>query len=693
MSSSVFQANLQLLSQLKSWLQSRQKKQIHRSILLLNANSSGINAAIEAIASNAQSLLLISNKPTDTPYKTLSQSKINSVLGSQYSHLVFDARKGFSASALFASAGLVDKCGCFIILCPRLKQWPVLDVKHNRLLSYQCNASYSYFVAHLLSELQRSPCVSHLSPRLTQLKTPQSVDNDSSFPFNNNLQQLQLSTEQSLIYEDITQSLARNQSGKFVILGKRGRGKSTLLAQIAAYALNRGMRIGYTSDKRQQCQVISRSIENYCSPIAEYLPPDIAADEEYNVDKDILFIDELASISPELITKIVAKYAFVVMAGTYDGYEGTGQGLLTRLLPSIAQIQQYELRQAFRWYDNDPIEELFEKIFTPKVDEPSFDQITARNDVNSELTIKAISKQALISNKHLYHEVVNILLKAHYQTTPNDIQRLLDDPSYHLVCAMRKVQDEQSVIGVVIYVNEGNFAQNALAEDIALGRRRVQGHLFAQNMALYTHCHDFLEYSYIRIQRVAVLDKYRLMGIGSQLLAYTQRLANENNDVLCTNFGFTDELFKFWRKNAFLLVKAGEKIDSASGTISGFFVSSKSTSNKYKLSEFLHNQLSITLPYLCAFKPKIWRRLPQRLKNTAHSSNEVNHTIVLQNIARFVAGDILPQHILAECYYIAQKTQNTTILSLIEDLNTTGMAKQDRQVLEIRLQNEIKKTR
>ena len=100
-----------------------------------------------------------------------------------------------------------------------------------------------------------------------------------------------------------------------------------------------------------------------------------------------------------------------------------------------------------------------------------------------------------------YGEVMYLLSLAHYQTTPDDLMRIIDSPD--IILAMIVVQ--RRVIAAAIINIEGSTPLIELSEDIACGKRRPKGHLGAQRLALLSADPEIAKYKYWRINRIAVL--------------------------------------------------------------------------------------------------------------------------------------------------------------------------------------------
>jgi tRNA(Met) cytidine acetyltransferase len=108
-----------------------------------------------------------------------------------------------------------------------------------------------------------------------------------------------------------------------------------------------------------------------------------------------------------------------------------------------------------------------------------------------------------------------------------------------------------------------------VANDIASGKRRVNGHLSAQALSMYLADPALATHRYCRINRIAVSEAYRRKGIATNLItALTHWLKQQSIDALTTSFGATTSLMTFWQSCGFDPVKAGLKRDASSAEYS-----------------------------------------------------------------------------------------------------------------------------
>ncbi|MEI8648803.1 GNAT family N-acetyltransferase [Paraglaciecola sp. Hal342] len=122
-------------------------------------------------------------------------------------------------------------------------------------------------------------------------------------------------------------------------------------------------------------------------------------------------------------------------------------------------------------------------------------------------------------------------MNAHYQTSPDDLLRLLDAPEQRIfACTLG-----DDVIGVALICSEGGNPLGEVSQGIVNGSRRVNGHLVAQNLAF--HCADdtFVKMEQWRIVRIAVTNAYRRKHLASALLTFIEATAMELGITLLTS--------------------------------------------------------------------------------------------------------------------------------------------------------------
>jgi len=254
------------------------------------------------------------------------------------------------------------------------------------------------------------------------------------------------------------------------------------------------------------------------------------------------------------------------------------------------------LTQPMRWQANDPLEAFMRSSFLCDVKTPDIDK-KSPYDAKELLIYSQVTGQQLAHNNELLKQVYALLMLAHYQTTPQDLRILLDHPDHTIhLC---HVGDQ--LAGLAWVANEGGLDAE-LAQQIALGKRRIQGHLLAQILAQQAGFSNACEMRSWRVQRLVVLPSLQGKGLGSLLLQQIFVLAKESQvDFVGASFSANIDTLRFWQANHFSPAWLGMRADAATGLNSVQVIRPISTAGS-QLAQYLTYHLR---GYL-AFGKDIW---------------------------------------------------------------------------------------
>ncbi len=251
----------------------------------------------------------------------------------------------------------------------------------------------------------------------------------------------------------------------------------------------------------------------------------------------------------------------MVFATTLHGYEGSGRGFELRFKEVLNQLtpdwKNRHLKTPIRWAEQDPLETainhaLFLDVAGHTSQALDHTPVSILMDANIELT--EVPVNTLLTDTQSFHHLFRLLVQAHYQTSPNDLQLLLSAPNLKIVVAKQHDQ----LIGVVLCVEEGKIMPSS---------KRVHGHLVPQLLVKHYALSDFLMLSSWRIMRIAVHPQVQREGIGKQLLNYVKHLATQQRiDYLSSSFGAHKTLLPFWFQQGYHPVHVGIKRDKSSGS-------------------------------------------------------------------------------------------------------------------------------
>ncbi len=271
-----------------------------------------------------------------------------------------------------------------------------------------------------------------------------------------------------------------------VVTADRGRGKSTALGAGLARLLKQGRQVIL-------CAPSADAVQSVFAQLARELPQGRHLDHSFSWGDgavrfrqaheqlsdpqpcDLLVVDEAAALGLGTLEALLHSHRRLVFSTTVHGYEGSGRGFLLRFMQRLRehmpQCRQVTLQVPVRWSLGDPLEHWLNDSLLLAA-EPR----EASGPANPRY--RWITQDVLAGDETLLRQLFGLLVSAHYQTRPSDLQHLLDAPGLRVLLA----QDGEVVLGAALLVEEGGFPRG-LAERVCLGRRRPRGHLLLQSLA------------------------------------------------------------------------------------------------------------------------------------------------------------------------------------------------------------------
>ncbi|NDW14765.1 GNAT family N-acetyltransferase [Alteromonas genovensis] len=495
-----------------------------------------------------------------------------------------------------------------------------------------------------------------------------------------------------------------------LVAAPRGRGKSSLLGIFIWHLLNEGQHILLTSTLFENVHSVFRQIDRmheqnktstddskhpHVEPFSssdknsnnvldktsekkrrvgegtvEWVAPDNPM--LFNGHCDAVFIDEAASLPIPVVLNIIKNHKQWLLSTTLQGYEGSGSGFIHKLIPKLnfhlrkserKSVNIIELHTPLRWFTHDPIERFVNKACLFDTDREDSKLVFEGDEKAGYKTVEAPlaptnSFSDISLNKTRFErlseraleDVMKLLTLAHYQTTPDDLMRLLDSPDLILFL----LYQGGKVIGAAVVNEEGGEKLRDIAKNIATGERRPKGHLGAQQLTLMSANPALATLKYWRINRIAVSPELQGKGFGTFIISTLEKAAYEAGiDSLSTSYGSEDKLDRFWQQNKFVCVHKGEKANKASGETSVLRIAplserartlSSEVASIYdaKKKQTTYDSLSASLQLLCVTKLRhfiagyrsldnIWGEINAiALCNSPHPSS--NHTAPLFDV-------------------------------------------------------------
>lgn len=557
-----------------------------------------------------------------TEAQIVSIRQLSRHLGETHDFIVFNAREGIDANALAQASGMIRGGGVLWIAvetgwtklpnpaCTKFLSYPLT-------LSDSLGGFYPFIKdglkAHALwlcetsdwqgALQQKCEALSHACSDAHNTATLPSLPSgfSSQHPAHSlpkNLNSTYLvgpTTEQAAAIERLLSVAEGHRRRPLLIHADRGRGKSAVLGMGAVEAIVRGKtRVLIVATRAEQVASAMVHAQSHAQALGatvvdahakgvhldtgshhgqlQFVPPDALVDNPA-LDADLVMIDEAAQLPLPRLQAWVTAFSRVVIASTDHGYEGSGRSFRLRFAQYLSDThpgwKALHLLTPIRWAPNDPMEDAVQQALWLHrgADETGFsrDQQNASNKTPGpaeSLTELSFTKlktigQPLTASKDL-KAAFELLINAHYQTSPNDLMQWLDVPDQIIWLAHQR----DNVVGVVLVQEEGGLP-------LPQPNQRFQGHLFPQLLWRQSHNTRWLHQRTGRIQRIAVSPEVRGLGIGTALLEQVKEDAlNRGWDTLSVSFGATAELIAFWHTRGFSSLHLGLKRDKASATYS-----------------------------------------------------------------------------------------------------------------------------
>ncbi len=529
-------------------------------------------------------------------------------LGSESEVIIF-VDSQFTLDAFAALSGTLKAGGILFLVMPSINK--------------MCQKSF--FLKRFYSLIKSMP--SHTIIEQTQTELPQQTP-DVSEQVKTQTKQLYpldcITAEQHHAVLAINKVVTGHRKRPLVLTADRGRGKSSALAIACAqlmkiHQLNE-FNIFITAPDSQALTVFFKQLQQSL-PSAEHRLNKVtlgkatltfmAVDQllKQQIKASLVLVDEAAAIPVYLLEQMLRTYHRMVFSSTVHGYEGAGRGFTLKFKKTLDSLcphwQSLHIKQPIRWRENDPLEQLVFDACLLNAELPTLQTTLASqslikskgSSVNKatnlntpdEPVFKVITAKELVADELLLQQVFAVLVTAHYQTKPSDLQLLLDNPQVQLTCLYSSKKNNAEMLAVALLMNEGkgNGVSNADIGAIKNSERRLRNHFLPQS--LFSHCgfEQAFNYKYLRIMRIAVHPQIQQQGIGSQFIHQIELLAIEQGvDFIGSSFGVNPELLSFWLNAGFSTARIGFTKDKASGEHSALLIKGLGVKNKQEQQDF-----------------------------------------------------------------------------------------------------------
>ncbi len=532
-------------------------------------------------------------------------------LGSECDFIIF-VDSEFTIDAFAGLSGTLKAGGIFFLVIPSIDDKFEQSLFFKRFYSLLSKVSSHTIITELQASLL--PHHSDVDSQVTQSAT-------STFPHGC------ITQEQYSAVIAIKKVLSGQRKRPLVLTADRGRGKSSALAIACSRLMKEHehdeFNIVITAPDVQALSVFYRqlkqsliSVEQQGNTITfgKVKLTFMAVDQLIRtpIKVSLLLVDEAAAIPVYLLEKLLSSYHRMVFSSTVHGYEGAGRGftlkfqkILDRLCPQWVNLH---LNQPIRWRENDPLEQLvfdacllnaeLPTLKTTLVPQPltygKGNSVEKANVLNKpdELVFKVISAKELVADEDLLKQVFAVLVTAHYQTKPSDLQLLLDNPQVQVTCLFFSKNKNANLLAVALLMNEGK-GNGVSADDIRAiknSERRLRNHFLPQS--LFSHCgfEQAFKFKYLRIMRIAVHPQIQQQGLGSQFIHHIELFAiKQGVDFIGASFGVNPELLSFWLNAGFSPARIGFTKDKASGEHSALLIKGLDVKSKQEQQSFKRN--------------------------------------------------------------------------------------------------------
>ncbi|MCV2403561.1 GNAT family N-acetyltransferase [Marinomonas sp. C2222] len=573
----------------------------HRHCFILRGSSQAILADFIKLAEKLTSVLVCAH---DMEAYSLSNPKLSTCsfkqakqhLGSSHDAILVDLTHGVSASTLAILAGTVRDGGIFAIGLPESDWHENTDLDLPRYLPwpYEADQVTSYFKEYLLQHLLAED--SPFSPiHTSEIKALPAL---SEIPENPPLTTEQLEAQQRLF---------EAKAKSYILIAPRGRGKSTLLGDsiarlVTAGKVSSGKKVVVTGPNKAAIDTLAQRFYSTNEKLGNsselpFMAPDalIASKQTW----DYLFVDEAAKIPVPLLIELNNKASHCVFSTTDYGYEGAGKGfgirfnkyLFDQVGSYLQSLESLTLEQPIRWGENDPLENWINNCFLLA---PPIPDAFSSKTMYEAASYRRLMGEEWLTEDTLFTQTFTLLVNAHYQTSPDNLRWVLDDPS---MSAYLSIQGSQ--LNSVAIVSEEGTLPKELCLAVMQGTRRPRGHLVPLSLLAHEGMSTAGQFKYWRISRIATQQDKQNQGLGSALLKHIEESARGQCDFLCTSFAATGDVLSFWIKNGFLPVRLGMTKDQASGCYSVMMVKALNPQAAKTAQDWRQNylnNLAINLP-------------------------------------------------------------------------------------------------
>jgi len=597
--------------------------------------------SVESLATSENSNAHTDKKVRISSCKLPHINQVRQQLGRNNTLLILNAFQGINPNFTAMLSGTVIGGGLIILLSPNDQDWPnFLDPDYQKLSIQTTDVNsdklqHHRYLTRGLNLIHKIPEAYHHcfdSEALksinsqTSSKFIQSLNSNSGLNLNLSLSPrhipeatpkpkpstLSASSEQSKLIQTLLQQYqlshrcnerVKQQQSISVIEGDRGRGKSTATALFVQALLNLApqAKIAISAPKSSNLQNFYNALQDRLSEQpsnsdlleqVQFIAPDQLAQSEAS-RFDLVIIEEAAALATHFLKSYLHLAKHLIFVSTISGYEGNGRGFAIRFdhylqnLPTERfHYKKYQLKQAYRYANQDPIEDWINQWSLLK------SQALKAYQADHTINYAYISQDHLAENEPLLQSVYGLLLNAHYQTSADDARFILDFSKLKIAIAYQGELNQAQVLAACLLVEEGQFSQE-LCQSFENDIRRFRGHIIPQQLANISSC-DWLKLPYLRIVRIATDHRCREKCIAKTLI---QKIEHDfPQHFLGASFAIEEGVLRFWQHCGFKLMQLGLKQESSTGSLTAIVLRTPQENPQHKLwqahSDWLQQDLT-----------------------------------------------------------------------------------------------------
>ncbi len=542
---------------------------------------------LKGCSKSSHKFLIVSDRIELSEMTQIKPNQVNQYLGQELEFLYYDAVQHFDVNQFVAIVGCLVGGGTLVLHLPEY---------YKQVVHSFSKYPDSFDDFKIPEHKNQSQLLLRFVKMITEEQTANTLvrASDKNSSYNQQKHQNSFFLEQDALIKKIERCALGHAKRPLAITADRGRGKSTALAKASAnLCFNHKKNIIITAPRKAnliiffqqfnqslielikiKTELSSKLFSEQVKDATERIK--FVAIDKFNQEQTsekFLIVDEAGSFPIQVLTKVIKKFNRLIFSSTVCGYEGNGRGFEIKFFPLLEklfpQYREEKLTTPCRWQTNDLIENCCNKAFLLGKSTKIFNIKNENSKKSSNIYFEFVDKEHLRKNEALLTDIFSLLIEAHYQTRPSDLERMLSDKNLQVYIGQ---DDEKTLVSACLIVKEGRIAKND-CEDISKGKRRFKGQLLPQSLISTQGLISAGELYYWRIMRIAVIPSQQKQFIGSNMIEYIVKQAKSKSvDLVGASFALSTSLFNFWSFLNFSCFRIALKIDSSTGLIPADFL-------------------------------------------------------------------------------------------------------------------------